>query len=957
MSAPKWQVLWIGEGFNPAVVKQAKQGSGAYAIREKGSHVVRYVGESSRGVMWKTLLRHFQAPDTFAATRNAGIFTGDPKRYEVALRVTSRGARPRAPAHGSKDSVRLANLKRRGLPYRTDADQRAMSAQARWISTLKPTINKDDGLADLPKLKTCPSCHGSGEDFLGDACDVCRGSGRVQASNPGLRVPPEWTGAAAAEYRAGYEAAGPLRPSVRLEYQPGSTTPLSGSHAAYDAGHRAALRERKGNPADPAVVRAGAMAAVDSARKSMRDNAAAMHGYANPREVVAYARRWWLALDEASRDVDREEWDRVAAELECYEASFSPPPPGARRRPSPSSPREPEFTPAEAARLRAGYARGERRNPVPPAPRDDAEEFVILALSLGETFEVFEVKQPPSGAPGWVVFANGRPFAMGLGTRDEADWLRDSLSAATLDARLYNKVSEAVGPPPTARGVWGADTMPGSLRGVVYRIEDERETVNVCTTDTRLHARFIAQLAALGTSYADDFAKAAADRLARRTVGASHDFAVGDRVVWWYGQDYFTGKIHSLLPGDEVQVSAVVKHRKRSKQGIAEAYPVRIAAKTLRRYEPPKAKPKRAAKPKAVSVASRDSAKPARVFAGGDVESIGAMVKRSKALKIEMRKVGTSDRARGVELAREWSDLEARIADAKKNARGPSKRTAKPKPAPKPAKPRVAPQFRRNEHEVVAELEGLRAGTRVAKTYEETGIVLPGTVSEVLYRSGDRRPLVRIVWDGERLPHPYDLDDAKAWAAAAAAPPAPKPAGYGDVGKRGQLVMFNPSPPRGALTLLGLLTRLQVQGLRKVLVLRWGLKRAPLLAYDEDGRLHVVYRGKVERAATAAERREYERSHWGAPAAGKVVGGGVAVGPFVDLGAVHAITYTTRKGADAAPVDYVHDFGEGSSKPLVRPRLVAHDCKKGHCGPRCAAADALDLHGGSYRVTERGIVG
>ncbi len=147
--AVHWRALWVGEGFNPAIEKEAKSASGAYAIRERKTHVVRYVGESSRGVLWKTLLRHFQAPDSFAQVREAGIFTGDPKRYEVAILVTSRGPRPRAPALGSRPSKRLQGLRSRKVPHTTAADQRAMKAQAAWIARLKPTINKDDGKADV----------------------------------------------------------------------------------------------------------------------------------------------------------------------------------------------------------------------------------------------------------------------------------------------------------------------------------------------------------------------------------------------------------------------------------------------------------------------------------------------------------------------------------------------------------------------------------------------------------------------------------------------------------------------------------------------------------------------------------------------------------------------------------------------------------------------------------------
>lgn len=162
--------------------------------------------------------------------------------------------------------------------------------------------------------------------------------------------------------------------------------------------------------------------------------------------------------------------------------------------------------------------------------------------------------------------------------------------------------------------------------------------------------------------------------------------------------------------------------------------------------------------------------------------------------------------------------------------------------------------------------------------------------------------------------------------------------------------LLNPSSP---LTEIGLLTRLSY-GSR---VLRWSLRDAPSLAYDDAGRLFVVYRGRVVRSSTPAEIKKYAASHWGQRGAGKVRDGGLAVGPFTRLGTSKSITYTTKKGSDPLLVDYVHPWGEGApSKGFVAPFVVEHECTGG-CGPRCAARGAIALHGGSYRVTDRGIVG
>ena len=66
------------------------------------------------------------------------------------------------------------------------------------------------------------------------------------------------------------------------------------------------------------------------------------------------------------------------------------------------------------------------------------------------------------------------------------------------------------------------------------------------------------------------------------------------------------------------------------------------------------------------------------------------------------------------------------------------------------------------------------------------------------------------------------------------------------------------------------------------------------------------------------------------------------------LGTAVEVIYTTRKGIDAEPVDYWHVFGEGARGAWKPPTLV-HDPK--------LAGDPLAFRGGSYRVTERGIVG
>lgn len=130
---PRWLRLVLENGdYNPRVRALAHERSGAYAIRERDSHRVMYVGESSCGKLWKTMLRHFQAPDSFAKVRETGVFRKDAKHYEIAIWPTSKGAR---------------RCTRQGAGKNEPGDPKALEAQAAWIASLKPEKNKDDGLA------------------------------------------------------------------------------------------------------------------------------------------------------------------------------------------------------------------------------------------------------------------------------------------------------------------------------------------------------------------------------------------------------------------------------------------------------------------------------------------------------------------------------------------------------------------------------------------------------------------------------------------------------------------------------------------------------------------------------------------------------------------------------------------------------------------------------------------
>jgi hypothetical protein len=167
--------------------------------------------------------------------------------------------------------------------------------------------------------------------------------------------------------------------------------------------------------------------------------------------------------------------------------------------------------------------------------------------------------------------------------------------------------------------------------------------------------------------------------------------------------------------------------------------------------------------------------------------------------------------------------------------------------------------------------------------------------------------------------------------------------------------------PRGSLTNLGALTELVGRDLRtkRVRVMRWPVTKAPTLAYDKDGRLFIVYGARVERPTTAKESAEYRRTHWGRRGRGVLTSGGVAVAPFRRVMAGESITYTTEKGTDSGPVDYVHAWGEGARGKWLPPIVVEHECHPETCrrGAKCAAKGAIALMGGTYKVNDRGIVG
>lgn len=142
----------------------------------------------------------------------------------------------------------------------------------------------------------------------------------------------------------------------------------------------------------------------------------------------------------------------------------------------------------------------------------------------------------------------------------------------------------------------------------------------------------------------------------------------------------------------------------------------------------------------------------------------------------------------------------------------------------------------------------------------------------------------------------------------------------------------------GPLVALGTVERLETKAGRPVRV-----PRGTILAYHQgrkSGGLVLVYGARPTRGMSAAAQAEYERTHWGERGRGRLVAGDAPEVPQRARGVELArVVYTTKKGGDAALTDYDHAF----EKTL--PILVKCDERR------------VQIHGGSYRVTERGIVG
>ena len=185
--------------------------------------------------------------------------------------------------------------------------------------------------------------------------------------------------------------------------------------------------------------------------------------------------------------------------------------------------------------------------------------------------------------------------------------------------------------------------------------------------------------------------------------------------------------------------------------------------------------------------------------------------------------------------------------------------------------------------------------------------------------------------------------------------PAKKPEGFGEVDEKGQAGMFRRNPP--GPTVLGFLVAIAYRaddGRRRTM--RWGLRDAPLVAYDPakaTASLLLIFGPRYAGPSSSAGQREYRRTHWGKTGDGDRLAGTVLGGSARRLGVALEITYATSKRGDGPRlVDYWHTFGDlgplALKRPFIPPALLV---------ATVGGRELARLDGGTYKVTAHGIVG
>jgi hypothetical protein len=803
---PRWLRLVLESGeYNPRVRKLALERSGAYAVRERDSHRVMYVGESSCGKLWKTMIRHFQAPESFSKVRERGVFRRGAQHYEVAIWPTSKGNR---------------RCTRQGPGKNEPGDQKALDAQAQWIERLRPELNADDGLAEDDSFDFGANVRDDDEHAFAGL--VNPGTPRVVVDAPPERraenrTPDLFTGRTRLDDKSG---------KGRRDWK-GEAERLARELAEC---RRAPVPRASLPPPPPAPVsrRPEGYGETDERGQARMFRRNPLHSFAGVPSFLELVRVWGNAYGDGS--APRASLPRGAYKIDeddDGEMVLAVKPSSSARRVIAYFD---ELEPRDAKRVASilGHVAAD------PVYRNLGEKVLTVAEKCPDPPKEGKHARP------WKDAASAA-FRAGLGNRAVAilDWDGGKIGDAE-DGETARGI---------ALGMTFADL--GALArkiGVTARTAHPEALMRLVVDEHAKNARKIESLEA------------------RKAKGGGKK-----------GSEELRAEIHALMRREGLLdllaevVRAFESHaepgeldsRRRSREEAA-------AAELERRTQKAKEDAERVLREIDPSAFVEPSPSGGPPFYGHAIARDGSPIATGKADDQETAYLRLIDR----------------LFDVRQHAREASERRA--------------------------------AG---AKEFRSRGAAY------------FRRPA-----------------------------PARKPAGYGDEvtsGKRaGQLKMFN---PRGPLTNLGALTELVGRDLRtkRVRVMRWPVTKAPTLAYDKDGRLFIVYGARVERPTTAKESAEYRRTHWGRRGRGVLTSGGVAVAPFRRVMAGESITYTTEKGTDSGPVDYVHAWGEGARGKWLPPIVVEHECHPETCrrGAKCAAKGAIALMGGTYKVNDRGIVG
>lgn len=497
-----------------------------------------------------------------------------------------------------------------------------------------------------------------------------------------------------------------------------------------------------------------------------------------------------------------------------------------------------------------------------------------------------------------VVVRDGKEIAV-FRTREMADWFLESWATAATDARVHKKISELIGPPPGKFTAALATATRNAGNPLVWgeflggAHGDDLERAIVASADRKGRAEFIAALMNAGIGFARDTAAARAAAAKERGHRIRYDMRHSLNVGEWVSWE-------TQRTGKR---GGIVDHKGKIAE-LVEGDRIRISPEFSRRRG-----------------VNRWTLEPeyGLTLMASSVRPYTPPEAPPKKPRASRKKPAPKKRA-------PWTGSERAMLLAIDGAAYHALGVA-------------AAPWKRDDPAIVALINRQAVKVAPARGRFPERYVLTGTGSHLLGGFESDDPDFRA--KGREL-------GARARAKKAAAARA-KPEGCGaeetTKKKAGQLRLFNPAE----LVELGRLTELSYLEGKRTRVMRWGFRVAPLLAYlPSSGRLFILYNPRKIGTAGKGARKEYAKTHWGQRGKGDLLECVFLEGDSkgcTNLGTSTFITYTTRKGTDANRVDYVHEWGEGGGGAFKAPTVQR--------GPR----GTIRLIGGSYRVTERGIVG